>query len=274
VPDIVIHVLASAVYVGLAWHFWRTRWRSSARRAGASGELQGWERAAILVPLALHGWLLYAEIFSVQQLRFGFAQALSLMLWLAMAICWLESLAYRIEALLPMVLAMAALCAPLPGFFPGRLTPDAYSLEFKLHLFAGMAAYSLFTVATLHAVLISMLERQLHQRPSVADRGMPPLLSLEALVFRLTGAAFAVLTLTVAVGIAYSESIFGRALRFDHKTVFVVLSWLIFGLLLAGRWLYGWRGRTALRWTLVGFVMLLLAYVGSRFVLEVILHRA
>ena len=280
-PDIVIHVVASALYAALALHFWNTYWRApapgqpapSGLREGLRTGLRSWERAAILLPLALHGWLLYAEIFSVQQLRFGFAQALSLMLWLAVAICWLESLAYRIEALLPMVLAMAALCAPLPGFFPGRLTPDAYSLEFKLHLFAGMAAYSLFAVATFHAVLISVIERQLHSRPSVADRGMPPLLSLEALVFRLTGAAFAVLTLTVAVGIAYSESIFGRALRFDHKTVFVVLSWLIFGLLLAGRWLYGWRGRTALRWTLTGFLMLMLAYPGSRFVLEVILGR-
>jgi ABC-type uncharacterized transport system permease subunit len=271
VPDIVIHVVASALYAALALHFWNTRWRAG---APAPGDLRGWERSTLLLPLALHGWLLYAEIFASQQLRFGFAQALSLMLWLAVAICWLEALAYRIEALFPMVLGFAALCAPLPGIFPGRLAPDAYSLEFKLHLFAGMAAYSLFAVATLHAVLISLIERQLHLRPSLADRGMPPLLSLEALVFRLTGAAFLVLTLTVAVGIAYSESIFGRAMRFDHKTVFVVLSWLIFGLLLAGRWLYGWRGRTALRWTLTGFLMLMLAYPGSRFVLEVILGRA
>src|SRR5688500_20266910 len=93
-------------------------------------------------------------------MRFGFAQALSMMLWLAVAICWLEALLYRIEALLPMVLALAALCAPLPGFFPGRVTPDAYSLQFMLHLFAGMAAYSLFTVATLHSVLISVIARQ------------------------------------------------------------------------------------------------------------------
>jgi len=239
-----------------------------------SSELRAWERAAILLPLLLHGWLLYDEIFAAPQMRFGFAQALSMMLWLAVAICWLEGLAYRIEALFPMVLAIAALCAPLPGFFSGRLTPDAYSLQFKLHLFAGMLAYSLFAVATFHALLISIVERQLHVHPSVADRGVPPLLSLEALVFKLTGAAFAVLTLTFAVGIAYSENIFGRALRFDHKTVFVVLSWLIFGLLLAGRLLYGWRGRTALRWTLAGFLMLMLAYPGSRFVLEVILGRA
>ncbi|MEO8144220.1 MAG: cytochrome c biogenesis protein CcsA [Betaproteobacteria bacterium] len=274
-PDIVIHVVASALYAALALHFWNTRWRVRPAAAQPSpGELRTWERAAILLSLALHGWLLFDEIFAAQQMRFGFAQALSMMLWLAVAICWLENLAYRIEALYPMVLLIAALCAPLPGFFSGRVTPDAYSLQFKLHLFAGMVAYSLFAVATLHAVLISIVERQLHAHPSVADRGMPPLLSLEALVFRLTGAAFAVLTLTVAVGIAYSETIFGRAMRFDHKTVFVVLSWLIFGLLLAGRLLYGWRGRTALRWTLAGFLMLMLAYPGSRFVLEVVLGRS
>ena len=103
---------------------------------------------------------------------------------------------------------------------------------------------------------------------------LPPLLTLERLLFRLIGAAFVFLTLTLVTGIAFSETLFGRALRFDHKTVFAVLSWVTFGALLAGRLLYGWRGRTALRWTLTGFVLLVLAYVGSRFVLEVILGRS
>jgi ABC-type uncharacterized transport system permease subunit len=273
VPDIVIHVVASALYAALALHFWHSRWRAG---APAPAGLQGWERAAILLPIALHGWLVHADVFAAPQLRFGFAQALSVMLWLALAICWLESLVYRVEALFPMALAIAALCAPLPAFFPGRLAPESYPLEFKLHLVAGMLAYSLFAAAMLHAVLISMVERQLHSSPAQVARlalGLPPLLSLEKLVFRLTGAAFVVLTLTFAVGIAYSESIFGRAMRFDHKTVFIVLSWIIFGWLLLGRWFYGWRGRTAFRWTLAGFLMLMLAYPGSRFVLEVILGR-
>ena len=270
-PDIVIHVVASALYAALALHLWNTRWRKPATGSSPTG-LAAWERSAILLPLALHGWLLYDGIFAAEALRFGFAQALSVMLWLAVAILWLEGLAYRIELLYPMALAAAALCAPLPAFFPGRLAPEAYPVEFRLHLVAGMLAYSLFTVATLHAVLISMMERQLHAHPTVSERGMP-LLSLEALVFRLTAAAFVVLTLTFVVGIAYSESMVGRAFRFDHKTVFVVLSWATFGALLAGRWLYGWRGRTAFRWTLTGFVMLMLAYPGSRFVLEVILGR-
>lgn len=272
-PDIVIHVVAGALYAALALHLWNTRWRKPATApTGLATGLVTWERAAILLPLALHGGLLYESIFAADALRFGFAQALSVMLWLAVAILWLEGLAYRIELLFPMALAAAALCAPLPAFFPGRIAPEGHPVEFRLHLVAGMLAYSLFTVATLHAVLISIMERQLHAHPTVADRGMP-LLSLETLVFRLTAAAFVVLTLTFAAGIAFSEHMVGRAFRFDHKTVFVVLSWLTFGLLLAGRWLYGWRGRTAFRWTISGFVMLMLAYPGSRFVLEVILSR-
>ena len=75
-------------------------------------------------------------------------------------------------------------------------------------------------------------------------------------------------------GIVFSETLFGRPMRADHKTVFAVLSWVTFGWLLAGRWLWGWRGRTAVRWTLGGFVLLVLAYVGSRFVLEVLLGRS
>jgi ABC-type uncharacterized transport system permease subunit len=273
VPDIVIHVVASALYAALAVHFWHSRWRAVAPTPGG---LKAWERAALLLPLALHGGLLFEGIFAAPQLRFGFAQALSVMLWLAVAICWLESLVYRVESLFPMALAIAALCAPLPAFFPGRLAPESYPLEFKLHLVAGMLAYSLFAVAMLHAILISAVERQLHGHPArVAGlaSGLPPLLSLETLVFRLTGAAFLVLTATFAVGVMYSESIAGKAMKFDHKTVFILLSWIIFGWLLVGRWLYGWRGRTAFRWTLAGFVMLMLAYPGSRFVLEVVLGR-
>ena len=271
-PDIVIHGIACAAYLVLAWHFWNTRWRAAA----PATKLKSWERAAILAPLALHAATLYHALFAAPELRFGFAQALSVMLFLAVLMCWLEGFFYPIEALYPLVLAAGAICAPLPAFFAGRLSPDAVSFEFRLHLVFGMLAYSLFTVAMLHALLIAKVESRLHLAPGLSGplAQLPPLLSLERLVFVLIAAAFAVLTVTLAFGIVYSEAFFGRAMRFEHKTVFVILSWLIFGLLLAGRWRYGWRGRTALRWTLTGFVVLMLAYPGSRFVLEVLLHRA
>ena len=279
-PDIVIHVVASALYAALALHFWQTRWRVQPERwrtpAAAPG-LKAWERAAILLPLALHGSLLYADVFSQSDIRFGFAYALSAMLWLTVLFYWLESLLYDLDAMLPPALALAALTVPLPALFPGRIGGAyAASFEFRLHLVLAMLAYSLFTIAILHAVLMAVAERRLHRKEGGAAGllgALPPLLTLERLLFRLIAAAFVLLTLTLATGIAYSETLFGRAMRFDHKTVFAILSWLTFGVLLAGRWLYGWRGRTALRWTLTGFVLLILAYVGSRFVLEVILGR-
>jgi ABC-type uncharacterized transport system permease subunit len=271
VPDIVIHVIACAAYVGLAWHFWSTRWRHQ-----ASGGLRGWERAAILVPLLLHGWLLYDGIFAAPELRFGFAQALSVMTWLAVLAYWSESLLYNLDGMEPLVLLAAAATVTLPAFFPGLASSGAHAqaTEFKLHLVLAMAAYGLFVIALVHALLMLAVERGLHSKRIGFAGNLPPLLTLEHLLFRAIGAAFILLTLTLVTGIAFSETLFGRAWRSDHKTIFAVLSWLTFGWLLVGRWRYGWRGRTAVRWTLGGFVLLVLAYVGSRFVLEVLLHRA
>jgi ABC-type uncharacterized transport system permease subunit len=281
VPDIVIHVVACALYAGLAMHFWNTRWLRRAPAAAATAPvldarsgLRAWERVAILVPLAVHGALLYSELFARSELRFGFAHALSAMLWLAVLLYWLESFLYDLDALQAPALALAAITVPLPALFPGHVgAAYAGSLEFRLHLLLAMLAYSLFTIALLHALLMAGIERRLHRKQGSSLGALPPLLTLERLLFSIIGAAFVLLTLTLATGFAFSESLFGRAMRFDHKTVFGVLSWLTFGLLLAGRQLYGWRGRTALRWTLSGFVLLFLAYIGSRFVLEVILGR-
>jgi ABC-type uncharacterized transport system permease subunit len=104
-------------------------------------------------------------------------------------------------------------------------------------------------------------------------RALPPLLEMEALLFRILLAAFILLTLTVLSGVFFSELLFNKPLTFTHKNVFAILSWLIFGGLLAGHHLRGWRGKKAVRWTLAGFFMLLLAYIGSKFVFEIILQR-
>ena len=289
--DIVLHLAVSALYGGLALHFWRTRWRT---REPSAGGMADWERAAFIAPLVLHAWILQLDLIAPAQPRFGFGQALSIMLWLAVVIYWVESLFYNLDGMQPLVLPPAALAVPLPALFPGMAITHSASLEFKLHLVLGMAAYSVFTIAMLHALLMALAERALHKRHALSGNestkggnasgalssllsgplaGLPPLLTLERLLFRLIALAFALLTLTLLTGFVFSESLFGRALRLDHKTLFALLSWLTFAILLIGRYAYGWRGRTALRFTLLGFVMLLFAYVGSRFVLEVILRR-
>ena len=118
------------------------------------------------------------------------------------------------------------------------------------------------------------LERRLHRGLSTADvESTPPLLTLERYVFRLVGVGFVLLTLTVASGALFSEQVFGKPFTFTHKSVFSILAWLTFGALLAGRWRFGWRGRQATKWIVTGSVLLVLAYLGTKFVLEVVLGR-
>jgi ABC-type uncharacterized transport system permease subunit len=121
---------------------------------------------------------------------------------------------------------------------------------------------------------MGFVERKLHHREhNKYLASLPPILKMEALLFRMIVIAFSLLTLALGSGIMFSEALFGKALMLDHKTLFAFASWGIFAALLIGRHAYGWRGRIALRWTLAGFLLLFLAYIGSRFVSEVLLGR-
>jgi ABC-type uncharacterized transport system permease subunit len=179
------------------------------------------------------------------------------------------------RGLLLILAPVAAVAALLPLLTPStEPLPNTGLPAFRYHLLIAMLAYSLFTIAALHAVLMAFAERRLHRPTRSSLLGdFPPLLTMETLLFRILWAGFVLLTLTLATGVVFSEEVLGKPMQFTHKTVFGILSWLIFAALLAGRTLWGWRGRVAIRWTLAGFVALFLAYVGSRFVLEVILGR-
>jgi ABC-type uncharacterized transport system permease subunit len=268
---ILIHALASALYGVLALTVWRIHWHGGPVSESTASAM----RLALLAPLILHGFTLYRDLFAQEEMRFGFSQALSAMMWLAAGIYWIESFFLRLDALQAFVLPLAAGAVFLPAVFPGFSThSQGDNVGFRVHLVAAMAAYSLFAIAALQASFMAVVEKHLH-RGSLQGvlAQVPPLLTLERVLFRMIGAGFALLTLALITGIFFSEEVFGRALRLDHKTIFAILSWIIFAALIAGRWRYGWRGRTALHWILAGFVSLLLAYVGSRFVLEVILGR-
>lgn len=272
---ILLHLAAATLYLGLAAHFWRTRWRGAILAQPMTG-LSFAERTILLLALILHGITLSREILAADAMRFGFSEALSLMLWLAIALYWVESFYARMEGLQMLGFPLAAACVMLPAIVPSQhVVANAGSLAFRAHFLTAMLAYSLFTLAALHALLMAAVEKHLHRgRLSPFLAGLPPLLTMETLLFRLIHIAFLLLTLALLSGIFFSETLFGKAMSFDHKTVFAIASWLIFAALLLGRHLRGWRGRQALRWTLAGFIALLLAYVGSRFVLEVILGRS
>jgi ABC-type uncharacterized transport system permease subunit len=278
-PSILLHllpnVLAAGLYAALGYHFWHTRWRETDKPLAANPMLP-WERLAIGGAIAIHGFALFDGLFGAGTMQFSFGYALSLMLWLAVFIYWLESFNSRMDGLQPLVLPLAALCAALPAVFPHvRSIPHAGSWGFKLHFLTAMLAYSLFTLSALHAVFMGYAERKLHQHALTKSlASLPPLLTMEALLFRIIVIAFVLLTVALGSGVLFSEEIFGKALTLDHKTLFAFASWGIFAALLVGRHVYGWRGRTALRWTMAGFMALLLAYIGSRFVLEIVLGRS
>ena len=271
------YLFCATLYAALAFYFWRRHW-SGTGIADVEAEAQsrrGVEHAALLAPFALHTWLLAGSMFGDAGVYLGVGNALSLILWLTVLIYGLGSLFYRLDGLHALVMPAAAVAVMLPVVFPSsHALVNTETLAFKAHLLISMAAYSLFTIASLHVMLMAIIERRLHAGtlpPSL--RSMPPLLTMETLLFRIIAAGFVLLTLTIASGVLFSEELFGKPARLSHKTVFAVLSWLIFAALLGGRWFYGWRGRTAVRWTLAGFLTLVLAYIGSKFVLEVILGR-
>jgi ABC-type uncharacterized transport system permease subunit len=276
VPEILPYAVNALLYGALALYAWRIRWSPAAHTpspAPASGAI---EHYAVLVPLGLHTALLARALFAPDGLHLGVGNAVSAILWLTVVIYWAGNFSYyRLDGLQALVLPVAAVACLLPAVLPSaRPLPNTELLVFKIHLLIAMLAYSLFTIASLHVLLMALLERRLHDGSLPrALQGLPPLLTMETLLFRIIWAGFILLTATLATGVLYSEELFGRAARFNHKTVFGVLSWIIFAALLAGRHVYGWRGRVAVRWTLTGFLTLVLAYIGSKFVLEVILGR-
>lgn len=275
VLEILPYLANALLYAGLAFYFWRTRWATTAGTPAPGASFNVIEHYAVLAPLALHTWLLARAAYAPDGLHLGVGNAISAILWLTVLIYWLGNFYYRLDGLQSLVLPVAAAASVLPAVFPSlKPLPHTELAAFKIHLLIAMLAYSLFTIASLHVLLMALLERQLHGRALPrALRGLPPLLAMEALLFQIIWAGFILLTLTLATGMVYSEELFGKAAKFNHKTVFGVLSWLVFAALLTGRHVYGWRGRIAVRWTLTGFLMLVLAYVGSKFVLEVILGR-
>ena len=242
------------------------------------------------------GWLLHLLLL-VQDIgawgrgeagaRLGFGPVLSLTVWLVLGVHSIESRLVPLPTVRRVLATMGAAVVLLGWAFPGEVRPPL-SAWAPLHWVLGVASYALFGAAVLHGTMLDAAERRLRARggragvasaaasaaAGAAAISAPgpmglPLLRLERLTFRFVEAGFVVLTLALALGVATTP-----AWRWDHKAVFSLLAWAVFAALLAGRAWRGWRGRRATRWLYVGALLLLLAYVGSRFVFEVLLGRS
>jgi len=263
---ILLHFAVAALYAASAWVSWPRP------HVAAPGHARAW-----LLPLALglHAYAIARAIATPTGLDLSFANALSLVAGLAVLVAWVSGLLRTLPGVAAVVLPVAALCAlgPASGESPHRF---AYADEFwaTVHIAVALLAYALFVVAALQALVLIGLEARLRRGlPADSDDSAPPLLMLERFMFRLVGLGFVLLTATLISGLLFSEEIFGRPLTFTHKNVFSVAGWLTFAVLLFARWRYGWRGRRALRWILAGTLLLVLGYLGSKFVFEVLLRR-
>ena len=247
-------------------------------QTNADSDNSNWMKWAVLAGIVLHGMVLERVMFGEEGINLGLGNAVSLIVWLTVLIYWLGSWVYPIASLQMYILPVAAVGILVTMLLPSqRLLSLAGRPALAAHLIMSLLAYSMFTIAALHALLTSALDRGLRRGTlPLALRGAPPLIAMESLLLRIIQVGFILLTLALASGFLFSEQVFGKAITFPHnahKVVFGVLSWAIFGAFLVGHRFYGWRGRTAAMLTLVGFGLLLISYVGSKFVLEVILKR-
>ena len=223
-------------------------------------------RAAWALHLAAIGWSLVGDM-----PHFGFAPALSVTAWLVLTVYVVEQQLYpQLRSRWPLS-AMGCIAVLLAGVYPGSPLHVNASPWLPLHLALGIASYGLFAAAVVHAALMTRAERQMRQDGS-HDGGLP-LLALERLTFRFVTAGFILLSATLLAGWWFGEALYGKAWVWNHKSVFSLLAWLTFAVLLVGRKRFGWRGQRAVNMLYVGATLLLLAYVGSRFVLEVILKH-
>lgn len=230
-------------------------------------------RAAVWLAWLLHGVLLAWSLFGGAP-RFGFAPALSVTAWLVAAVYAIESQVFPLLQTRWTLSALGAIAVLLAVLFPGSPLHATASPWLPLHWALGIASYGLFGVAVVHAWLMTRAEQRI-RLANDPHSGMP-LLTMERLTFRFVGAGFLLLSATLLVGFLFEAQLYGSAtpLKLDHKTAFSVLSWLTFAVLLVGRARFGWRGRRAVRVLYIGSGLLLLAYVGSRFVIEIILGRS
>ncbi|MBL0163989.1 MAG: cytochrome c biogenesis protein CcsA [Xanthomonadales bacterium] len=179
-----------------------------------------------------------------------------------------------VAALGVIVFPMAALLLGLDVFYAMPTSAEPMEWQIKLHVTFALIGYSVLSIAAVLAILLSLQERALrrHRLDSGLIRALPPLTLTESLLFRLIAVGFVFLTLTLVSGVLFVENLFAQHLA--HKTILSIASWFVFGILLFGRWRWGWRGNRAVRLTLIGMIVLLLAFFGSKFVLEMILRRA
>lgn len=275
--DVVLHYVAALMYL-------------------LSGLLLQCERQNILLQLLLiatavvHGFAVHFNMFTpshhgLTTIKINWALSISFMMWLGLLFYLFESTLLKIRGYLYLIFPAAALSCLIAAIFP----PSEQSIGipilnnmFLVHMVFSFFAYAIIALAAIQVIIMFILDKYLRRPTDLTKEtsifarlinAQPPLMVQERMLYRIIWVGFLLLTISIITGIFVSMDMRGVILPRDHKTFFTLFSWIIFGVLLIGRSIWGWRGRSYLRWTLIGFALLFLAYTGTRFILEVLLHR-
>lgn len=266
----VLAVLAIACYLASAIWLGSSVYRPD-QPAARGRRLAGLTLGSIA--LIAHVALLWETVFNREALVFNMAETASMIGLpigaIALALSWRRPRFAGIGAIL---LALAGLAAAITNYSPEGFALERHNWEIAAHIVLSTVAYALLTVAAAMSIALALLDQRLRSRKPLGKLAiLPSVEALESATFYALGAGFAVLTLSLFSGFIFVDDLFAQNL--SRKTILSVLAWIVFGILLFGRWQFGWRGRTATRWTLSGFGLLGLAYFGSKLVLETILGR-
>lgn len=222
--------------------------------------------------LLAHGFSLFAQLLTAQGLQLDFFNAASLVSAAVIALTLLACLRIPVQNLLLLLLPLGCLTVLLAQFMPiGTIPAINEAPGILAHILFSILAYGLLTMAMLQSLLLLFQDRQLKlKRLGGVSRSFPPLQTMESLLFGFLWAGWGLLSLSLVTGWMFFEDLFAQHLI--HKTLLSCLAWVVFAILLWGRHQLGWRGHKAIRWTLAGFCLLMLAYFGSKLVREFILH--
>ncbi|MCZ6566482.1 MAG: cytochrome c biogenesis protein CcsA [Gammaproteobacteria bacterium] len=235
---------------------------------------QSGKRGAMLllwfIACALHAIHLYPQTFTKLGLNLTFYNAVSIMLFIISALILILSITKKREFLGLFILPIAVASVALTIFRPETAASTSSLHGLQIHIVTSLFAFSVLTISALQSILLFSQDRHLrkHSVGSIT-RALPPLHDTEKFLFQTISVGFVLLSVALGSGFLFLENMFEQHLV--HKTILSIIAWIVFALLLAGRWQFGWRGQKAMHWTLGGFGFLILAYLGSKFVQELIL---
>jgi len=224
----------------------------------------------VLLAILVHAVVLNQTIYGPAGLNLGFFVAFSLICWLISIQILLSSIFHRVESLGIAVFPVSGLASLISSMGYSEHLITTGNAFIQGHILVSVIAYSLIMLSACHATLLAYQDHLIRSHhPGGFIRFLPPLHEMEILLFQLLSFGFIALSASLITGFVFLEDIFAQHLV--HKTVLSIVGWFILGTLLFGRFKFGWRGKTAIRWTLSSFGFLMVAFFGSKLVLEFIL---